>query len=206
MSTPLGHQAAEIGGLEEKLGTGGVGAGALLPPYLKLGKVSPKFGAAEFRGRRGRGELGKGGRAKARAGSGTRVGSRPGSGPQLAVRCARPGRCPLPPLGAAWLPPPPPPASCLSLLPRYNALPAPGPGLRALPATAATVFTPRAGAAGPNEGLTAPGQGGAWMGIVLWSSLSLPLIGATSLEAGGAFYSAPFLLTWANFSALNDFS
>lgn len=103
---PRGRQAAEIGGLEEKLGAGGTKAGALLPPCLKLGKFSPSLGR-QFRGRRGRGELGKRCRVEAGAGSGTRVGRRPGSGPQPAVRRARPGRCPLPPLGAAWLPPPP---------------------------------------------------------------------------------------------------
>lgn len=105
---PRGHQAAEIGGPEEKLGAGERGWGRRAPPALsEVGKVFPKFGAAVFRGRRGGGELGKRCRAEARAGSRTRVGRRPGSGPQPAVRRARPGRCPLPPLGAAWLPPPP---------------------------------------------------------------------------------------------------
>lgn len=148
-----------------KAGSRETGAGALLPACLKLGNFSPSLGRRSSRGEGAEGS--RGGRRRARecraeaeAGAGTRVGRRPGSGPQPAVRRARPGRCPLPPLGAAWLPPPPhllpASASCPDITPSPRRA-----GLRALPATAAAASASRATAAarGPNRGSDSPRPG-----------------------------------------------
>lgn len=102
------------------------------PPGLsEVGKLFPKFGAAEFPWRRGRGEPGREAPGP-RMQSGGRGRGRDAGGAQARVRAAAgcapcpPGALPPPSPGSCVAPPSPPPASCLSLLPRYNALPAPG--------------------------------------------------------------------------------
>lgn len=114
---PRGRQAAEIGGLEEKLGAGGTKAGALLPSCLKLGKFPPSLGRQSFGGDGAEGSWGRD--VESRPGLGRERGWGAGRGQGLSRLCVVPARgaapslpwelrgSPLPP--TCFLPQPPAP-------------------------------------------------------------------------------------------------